>query len=239
MISRTSTRFVVSAFVAIAAASFLLGAQPAQAVLLNPGDQLPLPGTTSLAEPQLAAVVIEDETIGFSFPAAGGGDIIGSVQQRVSRSEVDGTLDFYWRVFNDANSAAPIGSFRVGDFVSPEYNANWRIDGLGDKGPDSAHRFDVPKESFVNFLFESSTAGAAPGLLPGQSSTYFFLDTTATLYAKTATYDLTGTGIGPISDQFAAFTPTTVPEPTALLLLVVGAGLVLTGGRGFARRSES
>ena len=80
MISRTSFRLVVSACAAIAAASFLLGARPAQAVLLNPGDQLPLPGTTSLAEPQLSAVVIEDETTGFSFPASGGGDIVGSVQ---------------------------------------------------------------------------------------------------------------------------------------------------------------
>ena len=116
--------------------------------------------------------------------------------------------------------------------MSPEYNANWRIDGLGDKGPDSAHRFNVPKESFVNFLFESSTTGASAGLLPGQSSNYFFLDTTATLYAKTATYDLTGTGNGAISDQFAAFTPTTVPEPTALLLLVVGGRIGAHGRQG-------
>jgi hypothetical protein len=226
MISRTNSRLVVSTFVAISTASFLFGVKSAEAVLLGPGDQLPLPGTTSAAEPHLAAVVIEDESIPFSFPAAGGGDIVGSVQQRVSRSEVDGTLDFYWRVFNDANSAAPIGSFRVGDFVSPEYNANWRIDGLGDKGPDAAHRFDVPQESFVNFLFESSTPGAAPGLLPGQSSTYFFLDTTATLYAKTALYDLTGTGAGAISGLFEAFTPTTVPEPTSAVLMIAGATFI-------------
>lgn len=201
----------------------------AHAVILNPGDNLALPGTTVAAEPQLAGTILVDELIPFSFSAGVGlGDISGQVQQRIVRSSVDGTLDFYWRVMNDPNSAA-IGSFRVGNFVSPEYNANWRIDGLGVMAPDHAHRFTGVEDTFVNFLF------SGPGLVPNESSYFFFFDTTATNYAKTAMFDLTGTGTGPISAQFAAYSPAAVPVPAALWLF--GSGLL--GLLGIARRKKT
>jgi hypothetical protein len=83
-----------------------------------------LPGTTSFAEPQLAGVVLVDELIPFSFSARPAlGNITGTVQQRAVRSSVDGTIDFYWRIINDTDSAAAIGSFRLG-FRFPEINAN-------------------------------------------------------------------------------------------------------------------
>lgn len=218
---------VVQAF--LAAATFALCVSSAEAVLLNPGDNLALPGTTVAAEPQLAGTVLVDEIIPFSFSAGSGlGDITGQVQQRIIRSSVDGTIDFSWRLTNDANSAGAIGSFRVGDFVSPEYNANWRDDGLGDVGPNAAHRFTGSQASSVNFLFGSDAAGAAGGLLPGKSSKFFFFDTTATNYAKTAKYDLTGTGLGPISASFAAYSPSAVPVPAAGWLF--GSGVVALGG---------
>jgi hypothetical protein len=215
----------------VATATFFGWTQPAWAVLLNPGDTLPLPGTTSLAEPQLAATVLVDETAPFSISTSSG-EITGSVQQRVERSTVDGTLDFYWRVFNDPNSVGPIGSFRVGDFISPEYNANWRIDGLGNQGPAHAHRFTIPQNTFVNFLFDAPSDGPS-GLLPGQSSNYVFLDTTATDYIKTAFYDLTGTGSGTISASFPAYTPGTIPEPASFVLIITGVATLLL--RGFWR----
>ena len=127
---KTQLTMVVQAL--LAAATFALCVNSAEAVLLNPGDNLALPGTTVAAEPQLAGTVLVDDLIPFSFSAGSGlGNITGEVQQRIVRSSVDGTVDFYWRVVNDANSAASISSFRVGHFVSPEYNANWRIDGVG------------------------------------------------------------------------------------------------------------
>ena len=194
------------------AAVFVLWASSAEAVLVNPGDNLALPGTTAAAEPQLAGTVLADELIPFSFSAGPGlGNITGQVQQRVVRSSVDGTIDFYWRVINNANSAAAIGSFRVGGFVSPEYNANWRSDGVGDIAPSAAHRFTGSYASSVNFLFTSDGTGLGGGVFPGQSSKLFFFDTTATSYAKTALYDITGTGIGPISVAFTAYSPSTVP----------------------------
>lgn len=211
----------------IVGATLGLSVFSAHAVLLSPGDTLALPGTTVAVEPQLAGTVLVDETILFSFSAGvGAGDITGTVQQRVVRSSVDGTLDFYWRVMNDPNSAAAIGSFRVGSFVSPEYNANWRIDGLGDNAPDQAHRFTGSGDTSVNFLFNSG------GLLPDEGSNFFFFDTSATNYAKTASFDLTGTGLGPISGQFAAYSPSAVPVPAAVWLF--GSGLL--GLIGVARR---
>lgn len=209
-------------FSKVLAAALSLTALTAQAVILNPGDNLPLSGTTLAAQPQLAGLVLVDEIVPFSFSdGVTGGAIFGSVQQRVVRSSVDNTIDFYWRVFNDVESAAAIGSFRIGDFVSPEYNANFRIDGLGALGPDRAHRFTGAGDTFVNFLFTD-------GLVANQDSNFFFLDTTATNYAKTAFFDLTGTGLGPISASFAAFSPAAVPEPETYVMLIVGLGLVLS-----------
>ncbi len=218
------------------AATFSMSAFTANAVLLNPGDtNIPLPGTTVIAEPKLAGTVVVDELEPFSFSAGAGlGNITGHVQQRIVRSSVDGTLAFYWRVVNDPNSTAAIGSFRIGDFVSPEYDANWRIDGLGDKAPDSATRFSGAKDSYVNFNFNVFSTNPNAGLLPGQSSYFLLLDTTATNYTKTATYDLTNILQNSISSQFAAYSPSPVPLPASVWLF--GTGLV--GLFGFAYRRK-
>ena len=164
----------------------------ANAVNLSVGATVALDGTTVSAEPQLEGTVLVDETIPFTLDG-----ITGHVQQRVVKSSKDGTIDFYWRVFNDRTSRAPLGSLRVADFLAPEYNANWRIDGLGDIQPDQAKRLSWGN---VNFVFSN-------GLAPGKESKFFFLDTTAVDYAKEAVFDLTGTGSGNISKSFAAYTP--------------------------------
>lgn len=176
------------------ALSVLLGVSSfaAHAVNLNVGATVALDGTTASAEPQLEGTVLVDENIPFSFNG-----ITGHVQQRVVKSSKDGTIDFYWRVFNDRNSRGALGSFRVGDFIAPEYNVNYRIDGLGNLPPDKARRFDWGS---INFLFTD-------GLAPGKESNFFFFDTTATEYAKNAFFDLTGTGSGNISASFPAYTP--------------------------------
>lgn len=181
------------------ALSVLLGVSSfaAHAVNLNVGATVPLDGTTASAEPQLAGTVLVDEEIPFSLNG-----ITGHIQQRVVKSSKDGTIDFYWRVFNDKTSRGSIGSFRVGDFLAPEYNVNYRIDGLGNLPPDKAKRFDWDS---VNFLFSD-------GLAPGKESNFFFFDTTATEYAKNAFFDLTGTGSGNISTSYPAYTPVYKPS---------------------------
>jgi hypothetical protein len=210
------------------AAAAALVSSPAEAVTLVADNFVPLPGTTAAAEPQLAGVVLADQVQDFSF-AADGGTIMGTVQSRVVRSDNDGTLDFYWRVINSEKSTSSIQDLRLGDFVAPEYNANWRIDGLGDQGPAVAYLFASPPQDpgYINFRFwKDDPKERDAGLAPGESSKFIVMDTSATLYAKTAVYDLTNFGQTENSATFATFAPA-VPEPQTYALM--GLGLLAMG----------
>lgn len=215
----------------LALAALLAATCSASAVTLVPSTNVALPGTTVAAEPQLAGVVLEDEVQAFSF-SDGSGTISGTVQSRVVRSSVDGTLDFYWRVISDANSSSGIGSFRLGNFVAPQYNANWRIDGLGSVAPDTAYLFAAPLNGYINYNFNNAAAGATLGA--GQESYFMLMDTTATSYARTAVYDLANAGQTHISGLFETFAPA-VPEPATYGMLL--AGLAAVGVAAKRRRS--
>jgi hypothetical protein len=203
-----------------AAAALLVGAQ-AHAVVLTPGVFTPLGGTTVADEPWLAGTIVQDEIIPFSFVGDDSGGIIsGEVQQRVVLA-IDGTYDFYWRVQLDKEIPDALGSFRLGSFIAPEYDADYRTDGTGTVGPKDAYLFGSPYVGYVNFDF------GPDGLQEGRSSYFMFLDTTATAYDKSALFDLTNVGQTHISSAFAAFTPTEtapVPEPSTLALVGLGLG---------------
>jgi len=204
----------------------------AHAVLLSPNSSAALPGTTVAAEPQLAGFIIEDNLQNFSMNIGGGQLVTGQIQSRVVRSDVDGTLDFYWRVFNDPNSAGDIAFFRFGDFIAPEYDANWRIDGLGDVAPVSAYRFDSPLESYVNFDFtHTDNTGAQHGIMPGESSMFMLMDTTAVYYAETAKMDIADFGTIHASNSLNTFSPSSVSEPSIVSLMLLSLLIMWSASR--------
>lgn len=190
---------------------------PVQATVLVPDSFTDLDGITYEDDNSLFGVVIEDMSIPFSFSAYGG-TVSGSVQSRVVLNE-NGTYDFYWRVFNDAESAGAIYSWRIGGFLEDIYDANWRIDSLGDVATSMALLFSDPG-GFVNFYF-TDDAGAAT-LLPGLSSHFFYIRSDATNYDMSAIYDLTNFGQSEISGLYSTFAPAQVPTFGPLMLMLTG-----------------
>lgn len=190
---------------------------PVQATVLVPDSFTDLDGITYDDDNSLFGVVIEDMSIPFSFSAYGG-TVSGSVQSRVVLNE-NGTYDFYWRVFNDAESAGAIYSWRIGGFLEDIYDANWRIDSLGDVATSMALLFSDPG-GFVNFYF-TDDAGAAT-LLPGLSSHFFYIRSDATHYDMSAIYDLTNFGQTEISGLYSTFAPAQVPTFGPLMLMLTG-----------------
>lgn len=209
----------------LGATALVLTASAAHAEPLVAGSTVALSGTTAAAEPNLAGTVLADEIASFTLNDIGG-TLTGSIQSRVVRS-IDGTLDFYWRVFGleqlpGATGQPAIGNFRIGNFGTTVagLNANYRIDGTGDIGPASAHAFSGSQASFVNFIF------GGDGLRVGSSSLFMFLDTTATHYDRSAIMDVANIGTSRGSNLLSTFAPVAVPEPASWALMIGGLGLV-------------
>ena len=210
--SRLSHSLVAAAVLALAAGAHAVplnnafGAQPFLDTALG--------GTTSAARPELAGTVLADVLQPFSFGAL---NISGTVQNRVVREDVSGTLDFYWRVIIDpASTGGGISAFRLIDFGYPHLtDADFRTDGLGSIGPATARLFNPAShpEGAINFLFDAPVR---------DSSNFFFLHTSATNYAKTATYDLLGGPNQTLSGTFDTFAPAAVPEPSSYALMAAG-----------------
>jgi hypothetical protein len=201
------------------AAAFSLFATGAQAVILTSGANALGAGTTSALEPQLAGSVVEDEITTMSFTSPNGGTFTASIQSRVVLS-IDGTYDFYWRIFDTSftgTDGTALGSLRFGEFGIPlaGQNANYRTDSLGTQGPTSVFVFSDDIDDHFNFNF-------ANGLSAGTDSYFMFIDTDAHGYAKNALMDITNLGQTHISDTFATFGVAEVPEPSTYALMIGG-----------------
>jgi hypothetical protein len=188
----------VTRFLPLCAVLLLLPAI-ARAVPLPTGDTA-LSGTTLAQRPELAGEVVEDQLIPYSFQGAGS-SVSGVIKNRVVRS-VDGTLKFYWRIIPDASSTGDIIAFRVGGFGGFTLDGDFHLDSPGSVGPATARNFG---DGSVNFLFSH-------GVSAGESSFFFFLDTQATAFSNTGSYDLLScSDNGCISPLFTTFAPALAP----------------------------
>ncbi len=174
-------------------------------------------GTTVASRPELAGVILEDKLSNFTISGAGE-TLSGIIQNRVVRSDVDGTLDFYWRIIPTSGDG-DLMAFRVGGFDGFALNADWRTDGVGDIGPNIARYFGDGSGE-VNFLFENEVGGN--DISGYQTSKFFFLDTDAVNYNKNASFDLLCSNQNCISESYSTFGPATVPVPASVWLFVTG-----------------
>jgi hypothetical protein len=206
-----------------------------QSVPLPPGSiGVPLPGTTSFAEPDLAGPIIADQLIPFAIGGPTNAIITGVLQDRVVRESLTGNLDFYGHitVTDFGNNQAAIDSIGMGDFLGYSLNANFRTDGSGVQGPDAASRSADGSE--VAWYFEIPDRLGAPG--GAGESLFFFVQTDAQNFdsngtARIESYGLGGGPLEPEIDLGGIYQP--VPEPTSLSLAGLGglATLVLARRR--------
>jgi hypothetical protein len=229
-------------FPSLTVAASALGAVCAygQSVPLPPGSvDVPLPGTTSATEPDLAGLVLADQLISFTGldGATGGMAIAGTLQDRVVRETLTGNLDFYGRITitDFGNNLGAIDSIGMGSFAGFNVNANFRTDGLGLQGPNAASSSIDGSE--IAWYFESPQRLGAPG--GASESLFFFAQTDAKNFdsngsARIVDYSVRSGDINPTINLDGIYEPVTVPEPTTLSF----AGLVGLASLAVASRRK-
>lgn len=147
------------------------------AVPLPPGsNNVPLPGTSSAADPTLPGVVIADQVRTFEIFGGGGALLFrGELQLRVVRSNVTNTLIFAWKVLNSQPGLnGVVARIEAESFKDYLVRADWRNDTPGMAMPNFADRNG--SGSVINYDF------LTPPLFSGSDSRFFFAFTDATRF---------------------------------------------------------
>lgn len=198
------------AAVLFASCLLLTGYGTVQAVLLPPGGNVSLTGTTAAARPELNATVLESVTLPVNYEDGAGHRFNGSLQHNVARSNVDNTLIFSYRLISNASSTLPITRLAVFQCLVPDIvtDVDFRLDGLGSAPPFRATRGPDGKQVVFDF--------AQHPLLPGNSTRFCFVKTDVMDYLPLDTARMMGAGTGTAThDLFAG--PTFLPVSLATL----------------------
>jgi hypothetical protein len=154
---------------------------PARAEVLFPGARVALFGTKSAWRAELPGVVKYDRVKEFKIME--GEEVVyeGKIQIRVVRSNLTGRLHFYYRIRDTVpgGAGAIIGLDGI-DFADWSTDVDYRLDGLGTKGPPWALRSPEPG-SVVRFSFSANP------IFAGEDSRFCFIMTDAEEYAEGGT----------------------------------------------------
>ncbi|XDA98403.1 PEP-CTERM sorting domain-containing protein [Sulfitobacter sp. LCG007] len=225
---------IVTCLTVLAFASGLAVAD-ADAATLAPGDTILMNGSTAASHPELGGVVQQDQMLVTNeqqvppeaAPFFNFADF--NVQNRVVRSDADGTMIFAPRIMFSRNvTPYPLLVNRVdiwgfGDF---EIDATYRTDGLGDRGPTNGSRsaggdmlsFDFGFPLFINNSFVG----------PQEESYFFSLKTDATKFENTGRLSIFATALGdPVPGREYRFDVGGLAVPTAVAVVPVPASLPL------------
>jgi hypothetical protein len=202
----------------------------AAAIPLAPGGAVAPVGTTSAADPNLVGLVVASDPLRPFQILDGQGNVVveGNLQDRVVVSAALGTMIFAPRLRDLIGTGVVVGLVDR-DFAGFSTDVEYRVDGLGDVGPDGISRsagagdelafsyapsvIDPPEEALFLSVLTDALDFAAVG-----STTIFARDVTGALYSVT------------LEDTNAP-----IPEPSTLVL--GGLGLIaLARGRRRAQR---
>jgi hypothetical protein len=213
-------RFWCAAGALLGLASFDARAVP----VLPGGAAVLLPGTSEVARPELAGVVLADTVANwqsavdprYGFPGAE-----GTLHSLVVRSALTGTLDFYWQIEAsfpsypvDIAKALTIDNIPLADFgTGSTFDVDYRLDGLGSVAPVNA------RASATSLIFDFHGFGGDSAIGPGRTTHLLLLHSTSTTYTTSAVATLA-------ESELPTFAPAAVPEPETITLLLGGLGVI-------------
>jgi len=187
---------------------------------LNAGESADLLGITWIEDNSLAGFVVPEGDLSeqFTINDPAGNYFEATLQSRAIIRDDNGMMDFSWRILDIENLAGRIASVVVNGYEAWSVGVEYRVDGSGDIGPDSAYR-SADGDS-VGYNFENGGLG-----YPDESK-FFFSRTDAMGYDASGTIRITlVTGEFVELDTWAP----AVPAPGALSLL--GLGGIVAGRR--------
>jgi hypothetical protein len=216
-------------------AVFILLSIPAYAVTLNPGDTVPLFGTTAIMSPETAGPILEEQVSNFAVEI-NGKMVTGSVSQRLRDFQGFGLLiDYRITSFVDQGLGLQIQGLNTQDFFGVSelgpLDVDYRLDEPGDIFPETASLqagFGGP----VEYDFGSNP------LLAGETSRWMFVGDPNNDLVVFGNWGAQLMVLDPADKQFSIpFNSyvTFIPVPAAVWLFASG----LIGLIGVARRKKA
>jgi hypothetical protein len=202
----------------------------ASAIPLAPGGAVTPVGTTSAAEPNLVASLVESDPLRHFEILDGLGNVIveGNLQDRVARSAPLGTLIFEPRL-RDLIGPGVIVGLVDRDYAGFSTDVEYRTDGDGDVGPDEISR-SVGTGDALTFEYDPSVID------PPEEALFLSVLTNAPDFAAIGTTTIFARDItGALHFVTLEQTNAPVPEPSAVVL----GGLGLIGLAASRRRARS